>query len=485
MKTIEIQKVGPIQNFELNVPEEGGVVLLRGRCGSGKTHALAAINALSDADARKKLSVTDGADHGMIKGLGVTVRLGRRTTALGELEVESIDAGVDPSVLVDPGIKDPQAADSKRLETVVRLAGITIPQEKWIETVGEFGELIVVNDLVVDDPVKTSDKIRRALHNVALSREKKADSYLSEAAALKKSVKDIDLKAPCDAKKLQSEYDEAYQTLAALNAAKTAREKSMQAVKIADQEIQRINSESGVDILLLEREIEAKSSAREIAEGELVRFRRLVEQKELEFDTLGKEIESLRASLATERNRQQKIESLRKTVSVAIPDEVDEDAIGDAQLYVNKAADRIKNAEVVRRGKETWDRAVKSEASGLEEQAIAEKMRVRARSMDAVLEESLIKSGFDMIRVSDGRLCVHSDRGMEPVSELSTGERWRLAFDIAAKGLGRNAILSIQQEGWQSLDPEKRVEVAQMAKDRGLLVFAAQVDSGELRSEVL
>jgi hypothetical protein len=80
---------------------------------------------------------------------------------------------------------------------------------------------------------------------------------------------------------------------------------------------------------------------------------------------------------------------------------------------------------------------------------------------------------------------VESDRGLEPVSELSTGERWRLALDLAAKGLPKGAILTVHQEGWQSLDHGLRREVATMAKERGLLIVTALVDSGDLRAEVI
>jgi len=139
----------------------------------------------------------------------------------------------------------------------------------------------------------------------------------------------------------------------------------------------------------------------------------------------------------------------------------------------------------VRRAKATLAKAEALAAKGNETLAESEAVRVIARSTDQVLEQALVDAGYDTIRVLDGRLCVISDRGHEPVSELSTGERWQLALDIAARSLPAGGLLSVHQEGWQALDPQLRSRVAAMAKERGLVIVTACVDAGPLRSEML
>jgi len=47
MPTVEIQNVGPIEHLTLPVPEGGGIVVLRGRNGTGKTLSLDAIDRLT------------------------------------------------------------------------------------------------------------------------------------------------------------------------------------------------------------------------------------------------------------------------------------------------------------------------------------------------------------------------------------------------------------------------------------------------------
>ncbi len=130
-KTIEIDHVGPVRHLTIPIPEQGGVVVLRGRNGSGKTTVLDGVESLYNKSARKGLRPNDAAPSGSVEGLGVTVRLGRSNTVTGELVCESLDGRVDPSQLVDPGIKDPLAADSRRLATLIRLAGVTITADKW------------------------------------------------------------------------------------------------------------------------------------------------------------------------------------------------------------------------------------------------------------------------------------------------------------------------------------------------------------------
>ena len=77
-QTIEVKNIGPVEQVSIPVPEGGGIVVLKGRNGSGKTQTLRAIE--SAATGRGRPSVRDGALRGEINGLGVTaVHPGLRT----------------------------------------------------------------------------------------------------------------------------------------------------------------------------------------------------------------------------------------------------------------------------------------------------------------------------------------------------------------------------------------------------------------------
>ena len=88
-------------------------------------------------------------------------------------------------------------------------------------------------------------------------------------------------------------------------------------------------------------------------------------------------------------------------------------------------------------------------------------------------------------RDPDGRILARTDRGEEPFEDLSHGERWRWALDVFARGGGRDSLLVCQQEGWEGLDPENRTYVARMCRERGVQMFTAEADGGELRAEVV
>jgi hypothetical protein len=497
-KSILLDHVGPIEHLEIPIPEGGGVVVLRGECGQGKSHAVKSVAALRDNAARNELRPTDGWPSGTIEGLGVTVRLGRRNTARGELVCEGLDSGVDPSVLVDPGLKDPVKADSKRLATLVQLADIKVPTERWVQQCDRFADSIACKDLVSDNPVETADRIRRRLHEFALSQEKLGESMTSEAATLAKSVADVDVASECDETALAAALDKANEDLVAAKTKHAAFVSAAEAysrakqkladtraglrsvsqceaeVSMADEALKR----SVDDVVSRQAEVRHLESMLQIAKGHLSAAE--VQQARLEDD-----LANAHADLEMARSQHEDIAELEKAVAAQLPDSVPDSVIADLFDRRAEAINATKQGEVVRRAKATLAKAEALAKRGNETLAESEAVRVIARSTDQVLEQALVDAGYDTIRVLDGRLCVISDRGHEPVSDLSTGERWQLALDIAARSLPAGGLLSVHQEGWQALDPQLRAKVAAMAKERGLVIVTACVDAGPLRSEVL
>lgn len=495
-ESIVIENVGPISRLEIPIPDGGGVVVLRGQCGQGKTHAIQSVAALHDQGARKALRVSDGWPTGQIYGLGVTVRLGRTNVGRGELICESLESGVDPSLLVDPGLKDPIAADSRRLATLVRLAAIEVPTERWVQLADKYADDIAVKDLVSDDPVKTADAIRRRLHDYALKQERIGESKSSEAATLAKSVADVDLN--CDEAALAKAVDAVNEELVA---ARTKQQAFLDAAgKYQAAKAKLAETKAGlrsVDELMKQVDEAVSSQARSLEDHLtcLTSVQHLEQQLTLERERLKSARESVarcdaalaqcKTDLETARAQHADIAELERLVAAQLPDSVPETIIADLYARRATALEAVKQGEVVKRARTTIERAKALETEANATLAQAEEIRTIARSTDHVLEQALVDAGYDTIRVLDGRLCVISDRGHEPVSELSTGERWELALDIAARSLPSGGLLSVHQEGWQALDPGLRDKVAAMAKERGLVIITAQVDAGQLRAEVV
>lgn len=483
--TIELNNVGPIKQLSIPIPEDGGVVVLKGGNGSGKSHGVQAVGSLSSKESRKGLRNSDGMPSGSIAGLGVTVRLGRVNTAKGELLCESLEGNVDPSQLVDPGVKDPEKADAKRLVTLVRLAGIQIPKDVWIKAmVGTASiTLSALMELVVDgDPIASADRIRRKFHAIALEKEKDSQRKIQEADSLLRSIQDVDLTLPCDESQLSSELEKA---TAAVAAAETKREQFIadsNALKIALEKIESL-PESNLEVQLKELtekgELLSKLQA-ELDEQTAVvrRLREDVEGTKLCIDRLQTHIDHAR-QVNAERDQ------FSSVIETVLPQNVDDVEYEVLCQLKSAAKSSYGLGETIRRAKMTSEQASILKGSSEQVAKEAEKIRTLARSTDAVLEQALIGAGFDEIKVADGRLCVESDRGLEPFSDLSHGERWRLALDLAAKGLPPGAVLPVCQEAFESLDPANRQEVNQLAKDRKLVIVTALATGGDLRAEVM
>ncbi|RMF87703.1 MAG: hypothetical protein D6741_20230 [Planctomycetota bacterium] len=78
IRQIQIENVGPIERLAIPLPD-AGVVVLRGRNGSGKSHALAAVDSL--VGGRGKVPCRDGAKKGIVEGVGAKITIGRARSA--------------------------------------------------------------------------------------------------------------------------------------------------------------------------------------------------------------------------------------------------------------------------------------------------------------------------------------------------------------------------------------------------------------------
>jgi hypothetical protein len=138
--------------------------------------------------------------------------------------------------------------------------------------------------------------------------------------------------------------------------------------------------------------------------------------------------------------------------------------------------------------KEVRDNQLKGESIRAElekEKAEAKKLREVARGTDSIFGRQLSSMGFTDVIVDDGRLKVKSDRGLELVSELSDGERWRLAIKVAANGLGEGAILPVEQAAYEGLDPENRLLIRDLARKKKIVIVTALASDEELTAEVV
>lgn len=175
-----IENIGPIERVTFPCPEGGGLVVFRGRNGSGKTTALQAVEAA--VTGKGKLPLADEAeesnDRGTVEAHGVTLTIGKSTRRKGEADVTSLEGRLSVADLVDPGIADPDAADLRRIKALVGLSGAQAEPARFAEIVGglaELEKLVSPDALKQGDLVSLAGAVKRGLESVARTVEQRAD----------------------------------------------------------------------------------------------------------------------------------------------------------------------------------------------------------------------------------------------------------------------------------------------------------------------
>lgn len=474
-ETIEIDKVGAINHLSIPLPEGGGLVVLKGRNGAGKSTAIKSVESLYDPIARKGLETSDKSiDPGTIHGKGVRVKLGKSKSTIGELVCDSIDGGLDPSVFVDPGIKDEVKADAKRLHVLVRLSGLKILKSDWMSLTGGKYE-----ELVQADPIETADRIRRAIHTEAKMLEEQIEKRSREADALIRPAMDQDLSLADKADTFADLLDqlrnsrfsaEIENTLADEQNAKVTEAKfKLEGMPRFDiEDIQKKADEHS-------KQVEVEYSRKQELEAELSKSEKLL--SEMEFRS-----KQFAEQLVNAKKMEDMIKDLESSAALEIQPTID---VSEIEARIAKGTEVHRQAVIA---KETRDNQLKGESIRAElekEKAEAKKLREVARGTDSIFGRQLSSMGFSDVIVDDGRLKVNSDRGLELVSELSDGERWKLAIKVAANGLGEGAILPVEQAAYEGLDPENRLLIRDLAREKKIVIVTALASDEELTAEVV
>ena len=90
------------------------------------------------------------------------------------------------------------------------------------------------------------------------------------------------------------------------------------------------------------------------------------------------------------------------------------------------------------------------------------------------------------LRFEGGRLIVATSRGKTYFSDLSHGERTKLAVDCCMEAVGQGGLLPLDQSFWESLDPQNRNSVHALAMLREVNVVTAEAsDDEEIVAEVM
>lgn len=486
VEQIKISNIGPVEHISIPVPAGGGVVVLRARNGKGKTRTLEAVE--SAISGRGKLEVRDGALSGSVDAFGVTIKVGRKATRSGELEVVSLEGRLSIAELVDPGLKSHDAADAKRIKALVQLANVQPSAALFYPLVGgrdEFDRHVGTAAASSDDLVQMADRIKRDLEAAARREESQAENFEGRARGCRESAAGVDVSGESDGSALSAKLEVAIREESRLKAETEAARKAKSLAQEARAQLEDAEAayagKSLADCVTAEANALTVKDADEVALREAeAALRRAQTQFETSRVAYGNAI--------TARKQAEQHESMmaqwREQVQVATPTPPSAEALAAATAAVTTARTAVEQAGVVRRAKEQLATADKHADEAQAHRQAANRLRDAAKGTDEVLSEVVGKSGTKL-RVEQGRLVLDTKRGATYFGELSHGERWKLALDIAIDAVGEHGVLTIPQEAYESLDPSNRQLIADHVAGTGVVIITAEASDDEaIRAEV-
>lgn len=471
MATVEIRNIGPIDTLSIPVPENGGVVVLRGRQGDGKSTAIRAVAAIGGR-ADKSLSVRDSQKNGSVEFGGVKLSVSRsRQTKSGELEVDSIEGRFDIGRLVDPQIADDERADAARIKQLMALTGAKADLAPYAEMLAK-AELDLDGDFETDDPIELYRRVKKACDQEGLRSEK-------DAAALPEHAGDAPAGKELSVDEAQKRQERSAIEFAKLESRRETSEKSQKAHAAALQRMAELEAVCTSD----------KST--EIAKR--------VEASEYRLIELTKELDALQTKIAAERStlreakaalsdaerHESKLAEARKTL-----ESLADVAIGPTEEEIDEArkaavaARELTQVAILDRQKRIEYAAIKAKVDlRRKHERDAEVWRDMAKRCESVLAQSLPESA---LRVDGARLVTATDRSpCEPYGDLSHGERSIIAIEIVAQYLPPGGLATISQEIWSGISPANQERINAEAKKRGIVIVTADVQDAPLTAEVM
>lgn len=490
---VRLGDIMAIQDLRFTVPKGGGIIRLVGPNGAGKTCALNAIDYAMTG--RGKVESRDGAPRGYIEAFGAKITVGKsRNQKTGELEVISLEGKLDISTLVDPGIKDADSADSKRIKALVQLTSQKPDPTLFYELLGgqEQYDLLVgssVESSTGEDLVTLSARVKRKLEEVARTHEDAAKTADANAAAARRADPDLDLTAEHDETVLGKALEDAIRAESKLIADDDEYKRAVEASRKAELGIE--DAEASYDGPTVERCTEIQRGCQDEVDvqqakvSELQDALRVAQQcAENARNQLARAIQLRKAAEQHEQTIARWRSQLAKPEQKVTAEQLE--ASAQAVLTARKA---VEQGAIIRHALAAKQQARKFQEAADNHRREATRLRDAAKATDNVLSDIVGRLGCPL-RVEGGRLVTdHPKRGKGvPYSELSMGERYAIAVPIAIHAVGHGGVFTLRQEAFEGLDFANRKMIAELLHGTGVTMITAEcskdADDNGLRSEV-
>lgn len=488
MNEIKVRNVGPVANLDFKV-EFGKVNVIKGRNGSGKSYTLKTAQALIKGQGTG-LQQRDGSIRGELEGFGAVLRLARSVRRTGDVDVVSLEGRFNVADLVDPGIKAPDAADAQRIKALVQLAGGSgADPALFYGLIGgqkDFEHYVSPSATDTDDLVTMAARIKRDLEKHARMASDQAEREVAAAEAARALTVDVDLNGPDDAEKLQAELEFAITENQRLNSQAQAINRQLLTAHSARNQLADAQaSYAGLTVGETARDETNARIASELAASEVARLEDLLHVARNEAQKATMQHEKAVAALQSVTEHEQTLSAWRAAIDDAANVEpVEPVLLEQAAADVTIARQALERGTLIRQAKAKLTAATEHMTQAAGFRRVSDWLRDAGKATDDVLSDLVGKLGCSLT-VSGGRLMVeHPVRGVTYYGELSDGERWKVALDIAIDAVGPNGLLVIEQHAWQDLDPINRGVIIDHVAQSSVAVLTAECDAGELRAEV-
>jgi len=475
---IEVENLGPIADLAFTM-ERPGVTVLTAPNGAGKSILLDSL--ATAAGGKGKLPLRDNAKRGSLAAFGARVTIGSKTTHKGEFEAVHLEGRFDLAELVDPGMKSDVAADARRIKALIHLLEVRADPDLFRNdpAFGDFHAIVKPASLEADDPVEMARRVKADYDEHARIEEANAEQAIGMARAAEDAAGDIDVTLPHDEVELRAAYnaarDEWQRKTAERKAWVDLREKAVAAqdrLTAASQTVDLAGAQTAHEVAAEEDRV--RRAAVDELTGQL-------DAANAAATAASNRLESAAATLQSVESAAGIISAARAEVA-AFNDQAETTAehVASAEEASNVAAAVMDQGTRIRSAlthKQTADgHRAKAKAS----RALAEQLRASAAATDDVLSRAIncpalavrMVAGQQRLVVTDHRR--REDVGQLPYSELSHGERWRVAIDLAADQVGKGGLVVVKQEAWEGLDSEARAAIHEHATERGVYVLTAE-----------
>ena len=454
--TFHASDLGPVEDFEFELPPEGGLVVLRGPQGAGKSLTIHNVGVLLDG--KGKVSKRDGAAQGSLVGAGGRLTVKKKTMVKSsDLLIDGLSG--DLPELHSPGKKTPATRDAVRITRLAELAGIPadISAFESLEGFRHCKEAAQRDEHSTQ--VALAASVRRDFQALARNAEDRETSASREALVRRNLISDVDFNKPSDEQALNAIYEDAVGNRAELSERRTHQ---VQAIEMG----KRAAKEKDAD------EWDGPSTT----------------ECNSDIEIINQQIEDLKIS--RDKARAAQVSALEQDVKVAawdmainsIPSEdavVTQEMIDDASQVADRARDDVIEGAAIREAEKTREEIAELDGRKFEATRSAEVYRKSAEKCGEIVNQavnSIPNCGLQIVVTEDGenRMKVADGRFLD---DLSDGERW---VELVPLMVAQNRLIPLRQSAYGELQPQNRLLLHRLAKGANGWILTAQADDRPL-----